>query len=92
MTSWRPQQEGKLALLPVEVLLNITGEPGKDEQTLSHKDFKNLELSCGVFFRELRQAYYCTDNFAVFHSALRCVDMEAIERCYQLARPPIHLE
>ncbi|KAF5663412.1 hypothetical protein FDENT_13136 [Fusarium denticulatum] len=98
MTSSRPQhqekpaqQEGRLALLPVEVLLNITGEPGKDEQTLSHKDFKSLALSSGVFFRELRQAYYCADNFAVFHSALRCVDMEAMERCYNLAKPPIDL-
>ncbi|KAF5643051.1 hypothetical protein F25303_6325 [Fusarium sp. NRRL 25303] len=86
------QQEGRLALLPVEVLLNITGEPGKDEQTLSHKDFKSLALSSGVFFRELRQAYYYADNFAVFHSALRCADMETIERCYQLAKPPLYLE
>ncbi|KAK2699545.1 hypothetical protein QWA68_001985 [Fusarium oxysporum] len=94
MTSSRPQQEGKLALLPVEVLLNITGEPGKDKQAqiLSHKDFKSLALSCGVFFRELRQAYYCADNFAAFHSALRCADVEAMERCYQLANPPLHLE
>ncbi|PNP58237.1 hypothetical protein FNYG_15155 [Fusarium nygamai] len=98
MTSSRPQhqekpaqQEGRLALLPVEVLLNITGEPGKDEQTLSHKDFKSLALSSGVFFRELRQAYYCAHNFAVFHSALRCVDMEAMERCYNLAKPPTDL-
>ncbi|CVL03006.1 uncharacterized protein FPRN_00155 [Fusarium proliferatum] len=99
MTSSRPQhqdkpaqQEGRLVILPVEVLLNITGEPGKDEQTLSHKDFKRLALSSGVFFRELRQAYYCADNFAVFHSALRCVDLEAMERCYELAKPPLHLE
>ncbi|EXM28877.1 hypothetical protein RAB80_000194 [Fusarium oxysporum f. sp. vasinfectum] len=94
MTSSRPQQEGKLALLPVEVLLNITGEPGKDKQAqiLSHKDFKSLALSCGVFFRELRQAYYRADNFAAFHSALRCADVEAMERCYQLANPPLHLE
>ncbi|KAF5573229.1 hypothetical protein FPCIR_14042 [Fusarium pseudocircinatum] len=98
MTSSRPQpqgkpaqQEGRLALLPVEVLLNITGEPGKDEQTLSHKDFKSLVLSSGMFFRELRQAYYCADNFAVFHSALRCVDMEVMERCYNLAKPPTDL-
>ncbi|KAF5555236.1 hypothetical protein FNAPI_6197 [Fusarium napiforme] len=108
MTSSRPQhqensaqQEGRLALLPVEVLLNITGEPGKgepgkgepgkDEQTLSHQDFKSLALSSGVFFRELRQAYYCADNFAVFHSALRCADVEAMERCYNLAKPPIDL-
>ncbi|KAI1012664.1 hypothetical protein LB504_008461 [Fusarium proliferatum] len=88
----RPRQEGKLALLPVEVLLNITGEPGKDKQNLSHKDFKSLALSSGVFFRELRQAYYYADNFAVFHSALRCADMETIERCYQLTKPPLHLE
>ncbi|KAF5971601.1 hypothetical protein FBULB1_9144 [Fusarium bulbicola] len=86
-----PQQEGRLALLPVEVLLNIAGEPGKDEQTLSHKDFKSLALSSGVFFRELRREYYCADNFAVFHSALRCVDMEAMERCYNLANPPTDL-
>ncbi|KAF5698827.1 hypothetical protein FGLOB1_11763 [Fusarium globosum] len=68
----RPQQEGKLALLPVETLLQITGEPEKDQQTqaLSHQDFKNLSLSCERFFRELRQAYYCADNFAAFHSAL----------------------
>ncbi|KAF5580250.1 hypothetical protein FPANT_9391 [Fusarium pseudoanthophilum] len=103
MTSSRPQhqeksaqQKGRLALLPVEVLLNITGEPGKDEpgkdeQTLSHQDFKNLALSSGVFFRELRQAYYCADNFAVFHSALRCADVEAMERCYNLAKPPMDL-
>lgn len=37
-----------------------------------------------MFFHELRQAYYCADNFAAFHSALRCVEMEAMERCYQL--------
>ncbi|KAF4490208.1 hypothetical protein FAGAP_11028 [Fusarium agapanthi] len=99
MTSSRPQphkkpaqQEGRLALLPVEVLLNITGEPGKDEQTLSHKDFKSLALSSGVFFCELCQAYYRADNFAVFHSALRCADMEVMERCHQLAKPPLHLE
>ncbi|KAF5667686.1 hypothetical protein FCIRC_9844 [Fusarium circinatum] len=98
MTSSRPQhqekpaqQEGRLALLPVEVLLNITGEPGKDKQTLSHKDFKSLALSSGVFFRELRQAYYRADNFAAFHSALRCADLEAMERCYNLAKPPTDL-
>ncbi|KAF5611335.1 uncharacterized protein FTJAE_14205 [Fusarium tjaetaba] len=54
MTSSRPQhqekpaqQEGRLALLPVEVLLNITGEPGKD--------------------------------------------VEAMEQCYNLAKPPMDL-
>ncbi|KAF4949412.1 hypothetical protein FGADI_8925 [Fusarium gaditjirri] len=108
MSSLRPQQEWKLALLPVEILLQITGEPKKyqkakekdqeaqdkdqQSQVLSHKDFKSLALSCGVFFHELRQEYYYADNFAVFHSALRCADMEAMERCYQLAKPPLHLE
>ncbi|KAF5704843.1 hypothetical protein FMUND_12342 [Fusarium mundagurra] len=60
MTSSRPQhqekpaqQEGTLALLPAEILLHITGEPGKDiqTQTLSHQDFKSLALSCGKFFQ-----------------------------------------
>ncbi|EWY80665.1 hypothetical protein FOYG_16598 [Fusarium oxysporum NRRL 32931] len=89
MNSSRPQQEGKLALLPVEVLFNITGETGKDKQAqiLSHKDFKSLELGRGVFFRELRQAYYCAENFAAFHSALRPID-DVLE-CLAIGSVPI---
>ncbi|KAF5611911.1 uncharacterized protein FSUBG_1938 [Fusarium subglutinans] len=96
MTSSRPQhqekpaqQEGSQASLPVEALPNISGEPGKDKQAqvLSLNGLQSWEESSGVNVRELGQAYYCVDNFAVFHSALRPID-DVLE-CLAIGSVPV---
>jgi hypothetical protein len=79
----RPQQESRLAFLPVEILLKITGEPGKDKDALSAKDFKALALSCSDLFYYARPMYYRADNFSVFHIALEHGDIDTIKRCAQ---------
>ncbi|KAK2699546.1 hypothetical protein QWA68_001986 [Fusarium oxysporum] len=81
MTPSRPQQQGMLALLPPEILLKITGEPGKDGGTLPYRDLKGLAVSCSRLFHLFRPMYYFADGYAVFHSAVAHGDLEAIQRC-----------
>ncbi|WKT38352.1 hypothetical protein QSH57_000170 [Fusarium oxysporum f. sp. vasinfectum] len=81
MTPSRPQQQGMLALLPPEILLKITGEPGKDRGTLPYRDLKGLTVSCSRLFHLFRPMYYFADGYAVFHSAVAHGDLEAIQRC-----------
>ncbi|SPJ75539.1 uncharacterized protein FTOL_05270 [Fusarium torulosum] len=88
ITTTRPRQESKLALLPVEILLQITGEPGKDEDALSAKDFKDLALSCSTLFDYARPMYYLASNYSVFHIALQHGDIDTIKRCAQFDAAP----
>ncbi|KAF5644928.1 hypothetical protein F52700_2409 [Fusarium sp. NRRL 52700] len=88
MTPPRPQQQGKLALLPTEILLQITGEPSKDGGSMSYRDLRGLAVSCSRLFHFVRPMYYFADDCAVFHSAVAHGDLEAIERCAQLGATP----
>ncbi|KAF5540419.1 hypothetical protein FPHYL_12053 [Fusarium phyllophilum] len=88
MTPSRPQQLGNLALLPTEILLQITGEPGKDGGSMSYRDLKSLAVSCSRLFHFVRPMYYFADNYAVFHSAVAHGDLEAIERRTQFGAAP----
>ncbi|KAI1018815.1 hypothetical protein LB503_005610 [Fusarium chuoi] len=88
MTPWRPRRQGKLALLPTEILLQITGEPGKDGGSMSYRDLKGLAVSCSRLFHFIRPMYYFADDHAVFHSAVAHGDLEAIGRCAQLGAAP----
>ncbi|KAM0241405.1 hypothetical protein ACHAP5_007602 [Fusarium lateritium] len=90
ITTTRPQQTGKLALLPAEILLMITGEPGKDEDALPAKEFKALALSCSDLFDYARRMYYFADDCGVFKSALKHADLEAMKRCSELNALPGH--
>ncbi|KAF5676611.1 hypothetical protein FHETE_2107 [Fusarium heterosporum] len=83
ITSTRPRQESTLALLSTEILLKITGEPGKDEETLSARDFKALALSCSRLFHLVGPMYYFADNCSVLQSAFKHADVETMERCRQ---------
>ncbi|KAH7270863.1 uncharacterized protein BKA55DRAFT_683919 [Fusarium redolens] len=84
----RPQQQGRLALLPTEILLKITGEPGKDGGTIPYRDLKGLAVSCSRLFHLIRPMYYFADGYAVFHSAVAHGDLKAIQRCFQLGAAP----
>ncbi|KAF4986012.1 hypothetical protein FGRMN_11025 [Fusarium graminum] len=86
----RPRQESILALLPTEILLNITGEPGKDDETLSARDFKALALCCSRLFHLLRPMYYLADNSSVYQSAIKHADVDTMERCRQFNALPEH--
>ncbi|KAM0326382.1 hypothetical protein ACHAPQ_007780 [Fusarium lateritium] len=90
ITTTRPQQTGKLALLPAEILLMITGEPGKDEDALSAKEFKALALSCSDLFDYAGRMYYLADDCGVFKSALKNADLEVMKRCSELNALPDH--
>jgi hypothetical protein len=88
MNPSRPQQQGRLALLPTEILLKITGEPGKDGGTTPYRDLKGLAVSCSRLFHLIRPMYYFADGYAVFHSAVAHGDLKAIQRCFQLRAAP----
>ncbi|KAH7182045.1 hypothetical protein DER46DRAFT_621006 [Fusarium sp. MPI-SDFR-AT-0072] len=88
INSSRPQQQGRLALLPTEILLKITGEPGRDGGTIPYRDLKGLAVSCSRLFYLIRPMYYFADGCAVFHSAVAHGDLEAVQRCTQLEAAP----
>ncbi|KAF4448512.1 hypothetical protein F53441_8098 [Fusarium austroafricanum] len=77
----RRTQQGKLALLPAEILFEITGEPGEHGWILSRQDLKNLALSCSSLFYFTRPVFYAADNFIIFRNAVRHADVEVMERC-----------
>ncbi|KIL86498.1 hypothetical protein FAVG1_10328 [Fusarium avenaceum] len=87
-TTTRPRQESKLALLPVEILFKITGEPGKDEETLLTSEFKALAVSCSRLFHFARPMYYLADNGTAFRLALERGDIDTIKRCAQFEAAP----
>ncbi|KAF5611910.1 uncharacterized protein FSUBG_1937 [Fusarium subglutinans] len=88
MNPSRPQQRGRLLLLPTEILLQITSDPDRDGGTIPYKDLKRLALSCSRLFYLIRPIYYFADNFAVFHSAVAHRDLEVIQRCIQFRSVP----
>ncbi|PNP58238.1 hypothetical protein FNYG_15156 [Fusarium nygamai] len=88
MNPSRPQQQGRLLLLPTEILLQITGEPGRDGGTIPYKDLKRLALSCSRLFHLIRPMYYFADDYAVFHSAVVHRDLDVIQRCIQFRAAP----
>ncbi|KAF4490206.1 hypothetical protein FAGAP_11026 [Fusarium agapanthi] len=89
MNPSRPQQRGRLALLPTEILLQITGEPGRDGGTIPYKDLKRLALSCSRLFHLIRPMHYFADGYAVFFSAVTHGDQEAIQRGTQFEAAPL---
>ncbi|KAF4968193.1 hypothetical protein FSARC_4383 [Fusarium sarcochroum] len=88
ITLTRPQQYGKLALLPVELILQITGEPSSDKETLPAKELKNLALSCANLFYLIRPMYYLAENCSIFQSALKQADVDQMERCALFGAAP----
>ncbi|KAF5667687.1 hypothetical protein FCIRC_9845 [Fusarium circinatum] len=88
MKSHNIQQQGKLALLPTEILLMITGRPGKGGGTIPYRDLKGLALSCFRLFHIIRPMYHFADGYAVFHSAVAHGDLEVIQRCNELGAAP----
>ncbi|KAM0552635.1 hypothetical protein ACHAPJ_007732 [Fusarium lateritium] len=84
----RPQQYGKLALLPVELILQITEELCSDKAFLPAKELKNLALSCANLFYLIRPMYYLADNCSIFHSALKQADVDQMERCALFGAAP----
>ncbi|KAG4295194.1 hypothetical protein FPRO06_01778 [Fusarium proliferatum] len=83
-----PQQQGRLALLPTEILLMITGKPKGEGGTLPYRDLKGLALSCSRLFHIIRPMYHFADGYAVFHSAVAHGDLEVMQRCAELGAAP----
>ncbi|KAF5704844.1 hypothetical protein FMUND_12343 [Fusarium mundagurra] len=88
MNHSRPQQRGRLLLLPTEILLQITRDPDRDGGTIPYKDLKRLALSCSRLFHLIRPMYYFADDCAVYHSAVAHRDLEVIQRCMQFRAAP----
>jgi hypothetical protein len=86
MTSQQFQQ-ATLDLLPVEVLLQISGEPGKDEKTFSAREFKGLCLLSPSLSQLYLPSYFGNNNGA-FRDAIRSADVKVMERCAQLGAAP----
>ncbi|EXM14769.1 hypothetical protein RAB80_000185 [Fusarium oxysporum f. sp. vasinfectum] len=77
-----------LGRLPTEVLLQISGEPGKDQSTISAQEFKGLCL----LRPSLNQLYlpfnYFGNNNGAFRDVIRSADVKVMERCAQLGAAP----
>ncbi|KAJ4248726.1 hypothetical protein NW762_012564 [Fusarium torreyae] len=84
----RHQQYSKLALLPVELILQITEELCSDKASLPAKELKNLALSCANLFYLIRPMYYLADNCSIFHSALKQANVDQMERCALFGAAP----
>ncbi|KAF5232663.1 hypothetical protein FANTH_12868 [Fusarium anthophilum] len=72
-----------LDLLPTEVLLQISGEPGKDQDTISAEEFKSLCLLSPPLSQVYLQSYYLGDNCGAFRQAVRSANIKAMDRCAQ---------
>ncbi|RBQ65733.1 hypothetical protein FVER14953_21419 [Fusarium verticillioides] len=86
-TSWKPQPV-TLDLLPTEILLQISGEPGKDQDTISAEEFKGLCLLSPPLSQVYLQLYYLGDNCGPFRQALRSANVKAMDRCAQYGAVP----
>ncbi|KAF5988594.1 heterokaryon incompatibility protein [Fusarium coicis] len=86
-TSRKPQPV-TLDLLPTEILLQISGEPGKDEDTISADEFKGLCLLSPPPSKVYLQLYYIGDNCGPFRQALRSANVKAMDRCAQFGAVP----
>ncbi|KAF5611919.1 uncharacterized protein FSUBG_1946 [Fusarium subglutinans] len=72
-----------LDLLPTEVLLQISGEPGKDQDTISAEEFKSLCLLSPPLSQVYLKSYYLGDNCSAFRQAVRSANIRAMDRCAQ---------
>ncbi|RBR09497.1 hypothetical protein FVER53590_29278 [Fusarium verticillioides] len=86
-TSRKPQPV-TLDLLPTEILLQISGEPGKDQDTISAEEFKGLSLLSPLLSQVYLQLYYLGDNCGPFRQALRSANVKAMDRCAQYGAVP----
>ncbi|KAI1029202.1 hypothetical protein LB505_006273 [Fusarium chuoi] len=77
-----------LDLLPTEILLLISGEPGKDQKIISAADFKALCLLSPPLHQVYLPFYYLGDNSGAFRQALRKANVKAMERCSQFGATP----
>ncbi|KAG5791291.1 hypothetical protein H9Q69_009656 [Fusarium xylarioides] len=77
-----------LDLLPTEVLLQISGEPGKDQDTISAEEFKGLCLLSPPLSQVYLHSYYLGDNCGAFRQALRNANIKAMDRCAQFGATP----
>ncbi|KAF4445230.1 hypothetical protein FACUT_97 [Fusarium acutatum] len=73
-----------LDLLPPEVLLQISGEPGRDQDTISAEEFKGLSWLSPPLNQVYLPFHYSGNNNGVFRQALRSANVKAMERCAQL--------
>ncbi|KAF5708087.1 hypothetical protein FGLOB1_6610 [Fusarium globosum] len=79
-----------LDLLPTEILLRISGEPGKDQTTLSAREFKGLCLLSPSLNKLYLPFHYFSNNYGAFRDAIRDADVRVMDRCVQLgAAPPV---
>ncbi|KAG4295203.1 hypothetical protein FPRO06_01787 [Fusarium proliferatum] len=79
-----------LDLLSTEILLQISGEPGKDQTTLSAREFKGLCLLSPSLNKLYLPFHYFSNNHGAFRDAIRDADAGAMDRCVQLgAAPPV---
>lgn len=79
-----------LDLLPTEILLQISGEPGKDQTTLSAREFKGLCLLSPSLNKLYLPFHYFSNNHGAFRDAIRDADVRVMDRCVQLgAAPPV---
>ncbi|KAF5555228.1 hypothetical protein FNAPI_6189 [Fusarium napiforme] len=81
-TSRKPQPV-TLDLLPTEILLQISGEPGKDQDPISAEEFKGLCLLSPPLSQVYLRLYYLGDNCGAFRQALRSANVKAMDRCAQ---------
>ncbi|KAL5617602.1 hypothetical protein FOBRF1_006350 [Fusarium oxysporum] len=87
-TSPQQSQQATLDLLPDEVLLQISGEPGKDQTTLSAREFKGLCLLSPSLSKLYLPLHYFSNNHSAFRDAIRDADVKVLERCVQLGAAP----
>ncbi|KAF5532123.1 hypothetical protein FMEXI_12601 [Fusarium mexicanum] len=77
-----------LDLLPTEVLLQISGEPGKDQDTISAEEFKSLCLLSPPLSQVYLKFYYLGDSCGAFRQAVRSANIKAMDRCAQFGAAP----
>ncbi|KAF5704836.1 hypothetical protein FMUND_12335 [Fusarium mundagurra] len=85
-----PQQPRPLTLdlLPTEILLQISGEPEKDQSTLSAREFKGLCLLSPSLSRLYLPLHYFSNNHGAFRDAIRDADVKVLDLCVQLGAAP----
>ncbi|KAF5964064.1 heterokaryon incompatibility protein [Fusarium bulbicola] len=89
-----PQQPRPLTLdlLPTEILLQISGEPGKDRTTLSAREFKGLCLLSPSLSKLCLPFHYFSNNHGAFRDAIRDADVKVLDLCVQLGAAPPALD
>ncbi|KAH7182054.1 hypothetical protein DER46DRAFT_70910 [Fusarium sp. MPI-SDFR-AT-0072] len=85
-----PQQSQPvtLDLLPTEILLQISGEPGKGQNTISAQEFKGPCLLSPSLNQLYLAFHYFGNNNGAFRGAIRSADVKVMERCAQLGAAP----